>query len=117
MPITIKDIQDTLQSARKEACKARLALNGKTNWLAADSDAVMLEVAKAYHDVLLTIDDEPSDAQADLFKAADSEFLVIAHAMTNPSAFRQTLERNKVIKPIDAPARQGSSARMAADLI
>jgi len=99
---------------------ARLQLNGKTNWLQADSDAVLLEIAKAYHDAVMTIDTEAmepgvTDAQVQpLRDAADAEFLTSAHLLTNPSALRQTMVTHKVITP---PAETNKRSNKAASLI
>lgn len=117
-----KDITAAIQAARKSAMNDRLALNNKTNWLQADSDAVLLEVAKAYHDAMVTIDDEEMNA-ADgsttappLRAALDAEFLVVAHLLTNPSALRQRLETAKVITPLASGSPRSSTASLIADL-
>lgn len=118
-----KDITAAIQAARKSAMNERLALNSKTNWLQADSDAVLLEVAKAYHDAMVTIDGAEMDDKemtpqlaASLRAVLDAEFTVVAHLLTNPSALRQRLETAKVITPNAASAPRSSTASLIADL-
>lgn len=117
--LKIEDIKTAMQAARKSAMQARLELNGKTNWLQADSDAVLLEVARAYHDALLTIDAEPGDdaIRKPLADACEAEFLLIAHLLTNPSALRQTLvSQKKITPPADTNKRSNKAASLVADL-
>ena len=108
---TIENITESFRASRKEAIKARLTLNAKSNWLQADSVAVLLAMAQTYHDALLTIEgDQLPDAQSKpLVDAADEQFRLIANDMANPSAFRQKLASNKVITVTDTPTRSKSS--------
>lgn len=117
--LKIEDIKSSIAAARKSAMQARLTLNGKTNWLQADSDAVLLDMAKAYHDALVTIDAEEMEGEGSahasaLREAADAEFMIGAHLLTNPSALRQTMITHKVIT---APAETNKRSNKAASLI
>jgi len=112
--LKIEDIKAQLSGARKVAMTARLQMNGKSNWLQADSDAVLLAMAKAYHDALVTIDEDDAPDKTPLYDAADAEFEIGAHLLTNPSALRQTMVTHKVITP---PAETNKRSNKAASLI
>lgn len=116
--LKIEDIQSSFRAGRKEAIKARIDANGKTNWLQADSVAALLEITKTYHDVMITIEAEslPDAESIPLVAAADEQFRLIANDLCNPSAFRQWLVSNKIITPTEGATRSKKSADLAADL-
>ncbi len=121
--ITTQDIAASMKAGFTAGVKAQLAANGRTDWKQADSVASLLELAKAYHDVTNTLDqDDDVIALVDkdklpLYAFAEEQFKVYANDLANPSAFRQWLahkDRKLIVIPEGGATKTASSK---ADLV